>query len=75
MARVEVQVVDAQVTNDSGRQVHGVVMTCPRCGVSVTCPGRLQRSVKRCFVLLKDECEDEDGPHFYVDPDIDDRPG
>lgn len=74
MPRIEVEVVDDMVDNDRGGKGPGVVMTCPECGEVVTCLGRTQRSVKRCFMLLKDECPNSDDNNFYVDPNIDDRP-
>jgi len=73
VARVEIRVEDEMVDNDRGGKGPGVRATCDKCGETVTCLGRSQRSVRRCIMLLKEECTDSDGNNFYVDPDIDDR--
>lgn len=73
MAKVEITVEDAMVDNGRGGESPGVKATCSECDHEVECLGRTQRSVKRCAMLLKEECPNNED-NFYLDPDMDDRP-
>lgn len=52
-------------TGDS-RTVAGVLVTCSRCDYAVESFGQTERSVRRCFAMLRSECP-EDEENFYFD--------
>lgn len=66
MARVECTVEEVDLTNDHGRTVRGVRVTCGECGHQVESFGTTDRSKTRCFMLLKEECP-EAQKNFYVE--------
>jgi hypothetical protein len=74
MARVPVSVEEADVENDEGRMIPGVIVTCDRCGESVEVFGTEDDSIKRGCVMLREQCGSR---NFYVydeyryDPDED----
>lgn len=45
--------------------VPGVVVTCTRCEVSVKSFGTSPASVRRCFILLREQCDEEN--YYYSD--------
>ncbi len=65
MAKVECEVKEGDIENEEGRMVPGVTVTCPRCDHTVESFGTSDRSVRRCFVLLRDECPMGEN-NFYV---------
>jgi len=66
--RVTCEVEETQVDGDYG-PVDGVEVTCSRCGHTTESAGTHQRSIKRCLVLLREECPEGES-NFYVVPDI-----
>lgn len=54
--------------NDDGREVEGVSATCERCGHSTESFGTGPASVRRCLVLLREECPEGEA-NFYVGDD------
>jgi hypothetical protein len=65
MARVECEVEFTQDTNDRGRMQDCTKATCSDCGHVTKSWGTGPGSIKRCLVLMKEECpRDED--NFYV---------
>lgn len=69
MAEVMVKVSSVMLTNDSGREIPGIEVTCPRCGHTVECFGRSDRSVKRSCILLKEECPRGE-TNWYTTPEL-----
>lgn len=70
MARVECEV-NYEEIEEGGRTGDGVVVTCGECGKSQQSFGTSERSVKRCLVLLKENCP-LDESNYYVAPEIED---
>lgn len=71
MPRVNASIEEQVLTNDSGQPVPGVVATCSKCGEQTESFGTGEKSRKRCLVLLKENCPNEEN-NFYVDEDADD---
>lgn len=63
--RMECEVEYAQLTNDEGREVPGVIVTCTGCDHSTESYGQSERSVRRCLALMRDECP-EGQENYYV---------
>lgn len=57
--------------NDNGNYVPGVEATCPKCGHVTQSFGTGERSVKRCLVLMREECPNGER-NFYVANDDND---
>jgi len=67
MARKKCCVEKATLTNDQGREVAGLRVTC-ECGHSVEVFGQSERSEGAAFIKLRSECP-EGGENFYVNED------
>jgi hypothetical protein len=64
--RVECEVGEVELTNDNGIEVAGVCATCSRCDHETESFGTGEASVRRCLVLLREECPK--GEHnFYME--------
>jgi len=64
MARVECEVEYTKDFNeDTGKMQDCVVVTCGKCGDSQMSWGHGEKSVRRCLVLLSEECVEN---NFYV---------
>ena len=70
MPRVPCEVVREPVSQD-GVTRPGVRVTCTECDHEVVCFGQEDRSVRRCFVLLKEECPEGRSDNYYVNEDDD----
>jgi hypothetical protein len=68
MARVRCTVREVTVENDDGHEVDGVEVTCSRCDHATQSYGTGENSVRRCLVLLREECP-EGEENFYVSED------
>lgn len=68
MSRVECNIEEIELENDHGRMQPSVQATCRACGHQTTSFGTAEPSIKRCLVLMRDECP-EDEENFYVDED------
>lgn len=66
MPRVPCEVVREPVTQD-GVTRPGVRVTCTECEHEVQCFGQTDASVRRCFVMLRDDCPEGRTDNFYVD--------
>lgn len=69
MARVECEVDYTELEDESGvdcRMRDGVVVTCGNCGHSEQSYGQGSGSVKRCLVLLRENCPEGES-NFYVE--------
>lgn len=66
--KVECEVVQLDLDNDRGGTTPGVSATCSRCDHCETSFGTGDKSVRRCLVLLKENCP-EGETNYYVDAD------
>ena len=55
---------EALLENDEGHEVEGVAAVCTRCGHRTESFGTTDRSVRRCLVLMREECP-LDERNFY----------
>lgn len=72
MARVECEVTAAELENDNGLLIDGVCVTCSRCGHEAESFGTSGRSVRRCLVMLREECPEGESNFYVVDDEGDD---
>ena len=56
---------ETDLENDEGYSIEGVVVTCERCDHETESFGTSIRSIKRCLVLMREECPNDEG-NFYV---------
>lgn len=66
--RVECLVEEDTLENDNGYPQEGVRATCRRCDHSTESFGTSDASIRRCLVLLREECPMGES-NFYVDED------
>jgi len=66
--RVPVDIDEVELENDDGISVDGICATCQRCGHRTDSFGTSAASIKRCLVLLREECP-ENEQNFYVESD------
>lgn len=64
MAKVTCSVDDITIENDSGIDVPSTKATCNRCGHTAESFGTSGGSIRRCFVLLNEECPNGEN-NFY----------
>lgn len=64
--RVEVSIEEVVLQSEEGRDVDGVCARCSRCDHETESFGTSEKSVKRCLVLLREECPNDEN-NFYVD--------
>jgi hypothetical protein len=63
--RVECEIDETFLDGDY-TEVEGVVATCSRCGHETESYGTSEASIKRCLVLLREECPNNE-QNFYVE--------
>lgn len=63
--RVEAEIEQVEIEDENGRMQDGVCATCSLCGHAAESFGTSEASVKRCLVLLREECP-RDEKNFYV---------
>lgn len=66
--RVECMVEEVELTTDTHNVIEGVRAECGRCHHSTESYGTSEASVKRCLVLLREECPEGES-NFYVAED------
>ena len=66
--RVYAETAVVTLENDDGYEVDGICATCSRCGYETESYGTGQNSVRRCLVLLREECPNGEN-NFYVEED------
>ena len=71
MAKVECELEYVDLVNERGRPVAGVRVHCGRCEASEESFGTGEASIKRCLVLLRENCPMGEN-NFYVAPEADD---
>lgn len=66
MKKVPCKIEEVELETDSGRMILGVRATCTKCDHTTESFGTSEASIKRCLVLMREECE-EGEENFYVD--------
>ena len=66
--KVEVEIEETELENDSGRMIDGVCATCTRCGHTTESFGTGSGSRRRCLALMREECPENES-NFYVADD------
>lgn len=66
--RVRCEIEEVELENDNGRLIDGVSATCTRCDHTTESFGTSEASVKRCLVLMREECGNQEN-NFYVADD------
>jgi len=66
--KVECEVWETEVENDNGYPQEAVTATCSRCGHETTSYGTSDASRRRCLVLMREECPNDER-NFYVEED------
>lgn len=64
MALVFCDVEETEIENEDGRMVPGTVATCEECDHQTESFGTSERSVKRCLVLMREQCPNGED-NFY----------
>jgi hypothetical protein len=64
MTKVKCSVDEIELTGDNGCEVAGVMASCPRCGHETESFGTGDASIRRCLVLMREECPNEER-NFY----------
>jgi hypothetical protein len=65
--RVLASVEEVEVENDEGHPVEGVCAVCSRCGHETESYGTTEASIRRCLVLLREECPRDERNFYQVD--------
>lgn len=63
---------DVDVEMEDGRTVKGVRATCTCCDATTESAGTTAKSVRRCLVLMREECDDGENSYFFADDGSDD---
>ncbi len=66
--RVYAEIEEVTLTNEEGTEIEGVMATCSRCDHATVSFGIGEASIRRCLVLLRKECPEEE-TNFYTDQD------
>jgi len=69
--RVPCDIDYVDLENDDGYEVEGVCATCPRCGHAIESYGTSDASVRRCLVLLREDCPNGERNYYF---DASDQP-
>jgi hypothetical protein len=64
---VKVDFEETEVENDEGRAVLGLRARCTRCDETVEVYGQSDASKRRACVMLRDACDESDGPFYYTE--------
>jgi hypothetical protein len=65
MAQVECDIQETTLENEEGIEVDGITATCSRCGNETESFGTSGASVRRCLVLMRENCPKGEA-NFYV---------
>jgi hypothetical protein len=66
MAVVECQIDYVELENDDGLQIDGVRAICERCEHETESFGTTSASVRRCLVLMREECPREEHNYYLA---------
>ena len=67
--RIECSVEYVDLENDQGRMIPSVRVRCGQCDHETESFGTSARSVRRCLMLLKEECPEGEGDNHYYHAD------
>jgi hypothetical protein len=60
-----------ELEGDNGHPIESVSATCSRCGHETESFGTSDRSIRRCLVLLHEECPEGEDNFYVVEDDAD----
>jgi hypothetical protein len=66
MSKIACAIDEVELENEEGREVPGIIATCSKCGHSTESFGTSDKSVKRCLLLMRQECPNRKH-NFYVE--------
>lgn len=64
MSAVSAAIEETDLENEDGRTVPGVQATCSKCGHTTESFGTGEASIRRCLVLLREECPGEERNYY-----------
>jgi len=68
MSRVRCSINETVLENEDGIDVDSIIATCSRCGHETESFGIEDASVRRCLVLMREECPNRE-KNYYVNED------
>lgn len=68
MARVTCEIEHVELEGEHGKMIPSVCATCSECGHTTESHGQHDRSVRRCLVLMREQCPQGE-ENFYVAED------
>lgn len=71
--KVECDITKTLIMNEHGREVPGVVVSCTRCSYSTESFGQGDGSVRRCMMLLKEQCPNGER-NYYTEGTVRENP-
>jgi len=66
MARVRCTILETELPNERGGKTPGIKAECMRCSHTTEAFGVGEKSIKRCLVLMREQCP-ENETNFYVE--------
>lgn len=64
--KVTCSITFTELENEDGRELEGVCAQCDRCGYETESFGTSEASVKRCLVLMREECPQGE-TNYYIE--------
>jgi len=71
MAQVTCEVEQVDLTNENGKPVPGLRVTCTKCGEQTESFGQRGRSLRRCLALMKEECPRGEENYYKTEEVVD----
>ncbi len=68
MSKIKCSIEEAYIENDYGTETEGVIATCSKCGHTTESYGTEENSIKRCLVLLRDQCPEGESNYYVEEP-------
>lgn len=65
--RVSCDIEQVELENDDGRPVDGVQATCIRCEHQTESYGTSSNSVRRCLVMMREECPQDESNFYFAE--------
>lgn len=62
--KVQCEIIQEEIENDEGHLVDGISAECERCGHCTESFGTSSASIRRCLVLMREECPNGEN-NFY----------
>lgn len=67
--RVKCDIEFTELENDNGRLIESVVATCSRCDNTTESFGTGTASIKRCLVMMREECPEGEENYYWAEED------